>query len=183
MNYAAPSSQPSPDAKPQTSSALDVHPFGCIKLSKAGRVLELNIAAAALVGVCAADALGKCFFTQIAPCSGNAAFHGRFKTAMAGNGVLNKVLDHRFLLSNAPQPISAIEVRVHMFSSVDADGLPIVWVLTRKKLGAVVEAMANTRDRIYIRQQASQSRSTLPNSKPIYRPRIQNISSQFDISI
>lgn len=185
MSFTTPASHTNPAQKHPAQSALDHQPYGCVKVNKAGCVLELNVAASALLGIRAADALGKCFFTQVAPSSGSAAFHGRFKAAMAGNGVLNKVLDHRFFLSDAPQPIRGVDVRVHMFSSVDATGLPIVWILTRKKSGAPQLGGLSRADDVQSEEaeQASDSVKALLTAKPRFRQRVQSISSEFGVSI
>lgn len=186
MNFTTPASHTNLAANQPTRSALDHQPYGCVKVNKAGRILELNVAASALLGIRAADALGKCFFTQVAPSAGSATFHGRFKAAMAGNGVLNKVLDHRFLISNAPHAIGGVDVRVHMFSSVDAAGLPIVWILTRKKSGTSQLATSSTTQESPPREQGerqSDSVRGLLTAKPRDRQRIQSISSEFGVSI
>lgn len=183
MHYAMPNNQFNHSVKQPAASALDHQPYGCIKLNKIGQVVEFNIAASALLGVGATDAIGKCFFTRVAPSSGNAAFYGRFKAAMEGNGVLNKVLEHRFLVSDTPHAIVAIDVRVHMFSSVDAAGRPVVWLLTRKKSNPAPAGPAIGGFNSQSGGCATSSPTAMLASQSASRKRIQSISSEFDRSI
>ena len=179
MNYAAPPSQPHESVNPSTLSALDSQPYGCIKLDKTGRVLELNVAASALLGVRRADAVNKCFFTDVAPCADIPAFRGLVKTAMADNGALNRVLEHRFLVSHLPDAMAAISVRVHLFSSTDAAGQPVVWIVTRKKIDAPPGSLATNPPE---RPRRLRVDAAAP-ARPALRPPIQSVSSDFDMSI
>ncbi len=177
MNYATPPFQPHRGFDQHALTALDHQPYGCIKLDKTGRVLELNIAASALLGIRSADALGKCFFTRVAPSASADAFYGRFKAAMAGNGVLNKVLDHQFELGNAPLAIPAMDVRVHMFSSVDSAGLPVVWIVTRKKVVTTPRGLLGSSP------DAQAGRGAGLGAAAQQRRPIQDIASEFDMSV
>ena len=189
MNYAAPLNQPHESFNPSTLSALDDQPYGCIKLGKSGRVIDINVAASAVLGVRRADALKKCFFTEVAPCADIPTFHGYFKTAMAGNGVLNKVIDHRFLLSHLQDEIAGVSVRVHLFSSTDESGRPVVWIVTRKKLDTPAGSQITSRPESRFeraqqpRANASDARDATSSELPAARRRIQSISSEFDTSI
>ena len=177
MQYATPPPQPHQAFDQRTLTSLDNQPYGCIKLDKTGRVLEFNIAASAVLGVRAKDAIGKHFFTEVARCADNPEFYGRFKTAMAGTGVLNKVIDHRFVMSEAAQAMGgvlSIDVRVHMFSSTDTAGLPVVWVVTRKKADALTTAFSNSRP-------PDAKPPAAPVAQPAQRRPIQSISSSFDV--
>jgi photoactive yellow protein len=160
-----------------TLTALDHQPYGCIKLDKTGRVSELNIAASALLGIRSADALGKCFFTRVALSAGADAFYCQFKAAMAGNGVLNKALDHQFELGNAPLAIPAMVVRVHMFFSVDSAGLPVVWVVTRKKVVTTLLGLSGSSP------DAQAGSSAASGAAALQHRSIQDISSEFDTCV
>ena len=190
MNYAYPLHQPHESFDPTALSALDHQPYGCIKLDKSGRVLDINVAASAVLAVRRADALGKCFFTEVAPCADTPEFHGRFKTAMAGNGVLNRVVDHRFLLRHLPDAIAGINVRVHLVSSIDASGLPVVWVVTRKKIEALGDSLRGSLNSSLAAiptaptgPQATRAMDSVAAVGSVGRPLIQSISSGFDMSI
>jgi photoactive yellow protein len=64
-------------------SDLDSLPFGVIKLDREGKILHYNDYESQLAGVDKAKALGKNFFTELAPCTDVQAFHGRFKDGVA----------------------------------------------------------------------------------------------------
>jgi photoactive yellow protein len=66
-------------------------PFGLIRLDDDGIVEFYNRYESELSGVDPADAVGQNFFTQLAPCSNNQLFQGRFK-----EGVRKGRLDERF---------------------------------------------------------------------------------------
>ena len=179
MNYATPLIQPHQSFDPSAQFAQDKQAYGWIKLDKNGRVMELNVAASAVLGVRRADALNKHFFTEVAPCTDVPAFNGHFKTAMAGNGVLNRVIDHRFLVSHLPDATAAISMRVHLFSSKDASGLPVVWMVTRKKTDSPLSSLATSPPE-RPRQHGARPLASAP---PTLRLPIQSISSDFDMSI
>ena len=63
---------------PETVDAL---PFGAVRLDGAGRVRFYSRAEAALSGYGARAALGRSFFTEIAPCMDSEAFRGRIEQA------------------------------------------------------------------------------------------------------
>ena len=60
------------------AEALDAVPYGLIQLDATGRILAYNATEARLASVPQATALGKAFFTEVAPCCKVPAFHGRF---------------------------------------------------------------------------------------------------------
>lgn len=66
-------------------------PFGIVRLDDDGIVEFYNRYESELSGVDPADAVGQNFFTQLAPCSNNQLFQGRFK-----DGVRKGRLDERF---------------------------------------------------------------------------------------
>lgn len=70
---------------------LDKAPFGIIRVSDEGEVEFFNRYESQLSGVDPSDAIGANFFTQVAPCSNNRIFRGRFK-----EGVRKGELDEKF---------------------------------------------------------------------------------------
>ena len=74
-----------------TPAALDDVPYGMIQLDPTGRILAYNAAESRLASLPQADALGKSFFTEVAPCCKVPAFHGRFT-----DGVIRESLDATF---------------------------------------------------------------------------------------
>lgn len=70
---------------------LNEAPFGIVRLDDDGIVEFYNRYESELSGVEPSDAVGQNFFTQLAPCSNNHLFQGRFK-----KGVRTDDLDERF---------------------------------------------------------------------------------------
>lgn len=66
-------------------------PFGAIQLDKTGRIVRYNDFESRLAGVPKEKAVGKNFFTEVAPCTNVKAFHGRFE-----EGVKRKSLHEKF---------------------------------------------------------------------------------------
>lgn len=74
-----------------TEDELNEAPFGIIRLDDEGIVRFYNRYESELSGIDPADALGKDFFTRLAPCSNNRLFEGRFR-----EGIKEGQLDARF---------------------------------------------------------------------------------------
>lgn len=70
---------------------LDRLPFGMIQLDRTGRILNYNAVESKLASMPREHALGKQFFTEIAPCTKVQQFYGRFK-----EGVIRETLDTSF---------------------------------------------------------------------------------------
>ncbi len=70
---------------------LDVLPYGMIQLDRTGRVLNYNAVESKLASLRKEDAIGKQFFTEIAPCTKVQEFYGRFT-----EGVIRESLDTSF---------------------------------------------------------------------------------------
>jgi photoactive yellow protein len=74
-----------------TPEELDRLPYGLIQLDAAGRILNYNAVESRLASIAKQDAIGKQFFTEIAPCTRVQEFYGRFK-----EGVIRESLDTSF---------------------------------------------------------------------------------------
>ena len=74
-----------------TSTELDALPFGMIQLNASGRILKYNAVESRLASLPQEQAIGKQFFTEIAPCTKVQAFYGRFR-----EGVIRESLDTTF---------------------------------------------------------------------------------------
>ncbi|MES2521341.1 MAG: PAS domain-containing protein [Gemmatimonadota bacterium] len=70
---------------------LDRLPYGMIQLDRSGRILNYNAVESKLASLSKEDAIGKQFFTEIAPCTKVQDFYGRFK-----EGVIRESLDTSF---------------------------------------------------------------------------------------
>ncbi len=78
-------------ADTMASDELDRLPYGMIQLDRTGRVLNYNAVESKLASLRKEDAIGKQFFTEIAPCTKVQEFYGRFK-----EGVIHESLDTSF---------------------------------------------------------------------------------------
>jgi photoactive yellow protein len=78
-------------ADTMSAEDLDKLPYGMIQLDASGRVLNYNAIESKLASLSKEDAIGKQFFTEIAPCTRVQEFYGRFK-----EGVIREALDTSF---------------------------------------------------------------------------------------
>ena len=118
MPDSVPSSEPSlPVADPVAASALlesademtpeelDALPYGMIQLDANGRILKYNAVESRLASLPQAQAIGRQFFTEIAPCTKVQAFYGRFR-----EGVIHESLDatfqFHFAFKQAPRDVT-----------------------------------------------------------------------------
>lgn len=74
-----------------TPEELDHVPYGMIQLDATGRILTYNAVESKLASLTREEAIGKQFFTEIAPCTKVQDFYGRFK-----EGVIRESLDTTF---------------------------------------------------------------------------------------
>jgi photoactive yellow protein len=70
---------------------LDTLPYGLIQLDATGRIVKYNAVESRLASIAQADAIGKQFFTEVAPCTKVQQFYGAFK-----DGVIHESLDTTF---------------------------------------------------------------------------------------
>lgn len=88
-----------------TPSELDGLPYGVIQLDRTGRILKYNAVESRLASLAPEDAIGKQFFTEVAPCTKVQAFYGRFK-----EGVIRESLDtsfkFHFAFKQAPRDVT-----------------------------------------------------------------------------
>lgn len=112
-----------------STAELDGLPYGIIQLDTAGRILKYNATESALASLPQAEAIGKQFFTEVAPCTRVQEFYGRFT-----NGVIQESLDvsfpFHFAFKQHPR-----DVLVHLWFSRRTRS---VWVLIREMGGARV---------------------------------------------
>lgn len=74
-----------------TPDELDQLPYGMIQLDATGRILRYNAVESRLASLPQAQALGRQFFTEVAPCTKVQEFYGRFR-----EGVVREALDATF---------------------------------------------------------------------------------------
>lgn len=78
-----------------TEAELDALPFGILELDGRGTVMRINRTEGEIVGYDPASAVGKNFFTDIAPCADTPAFRGRFDQGVA-SGELKSTFEYRY---------------------------------------------------------------------------------------
>ena len=106
-----------------SEDTLDEAPFGIVQVDDNGIVQFYNRYESELAGVAPEDAMGRNFFTQLAPCSSNRLFHGRFK-----KGVRKGALDERFTYTFTYK-MSPTLVQVRMYRDQEGQN----WVMIRKR--------------------------------------------------
>ncbi|MEC5217341.1 photoactive yellow protein [Actimicrobium sp. GrIS 1.19] len=87
---------------------IDRLDFGAVEVDRSGVVVKCNATEGALVGCDPALAIGKNFFTDVAPCTATPAFKGVFETGVRDNS-LNTMFE--FLLDCGR---ASTRVKVHM---------------------------------------------------------------------
>jgi photoactive yellow protein len=109
-----------------TPAELDALPFGMIQLDAGGRILKYNAVESRLASLPQAQAVGKQFFTEVAPCTKVQAFYGRFR-----EGVIRESLDVTFQFHFAFKQHPR-DVTVRLFYSRRTRS---VWVIISDRVG------------------------------------------------
>jgi photoactive yellow protein len=102
---------------------LDGLAFGSIKLDAEGTVLQYNAAEGTITGRDPQEVIGKNFFTEVAPCTNQPDFHGRFKKGVE-TGELNDLFEYVFDYKMTPT-----KVKVHMKKALMDDSY---WVFVKR---------------------------------------------------
>jgi photoactive yellow protein len=103
--------------------ALNAAPFGIIQMNDEGIVQFYNRYESNLSGVDPDDAVGTNFFTELAPCSNNPLFLGRFKDGI-DEGALDEHFTYTFTYKMRP---TLVDVRLYR------DEAGNNWVLIQKR--------------------------------------------------
>jgi photoactive yellow protein len=107
-----------------TPGELDNLPVGMIQLDREGKVLKFNQTESDLARVAAADALGKSFFDEVAPCTKVQSFYGKFLEGVE-NRQLQTVFDYVFRFRDGREK----NVVISMFYSATTE---TVWVCVER---------------------------------------------------
>jgi photoactive yellow protein len=91
---------------------FDDLPFGLIKLDSLGKILEYNMAEAALTGFTPESVLGKNFFLEVATCTQTPEFYGRFREGV-DKGLLNVQFDYLFNSEMIPTRVRVRMVKMN----------------------------------------------------------------------
>ncbi|PEN14582.1 phosphonate transporter [Longibacter salinarum] len=106
----------------QDKDTLDQTDFGVIKVDDEGIVEFFNQWESDLSGVKKEEAEGRNFFTQVAPCTNNRLFRGRFK-----KGVRRGELDESFTYTYTYKMRPTL-VEVHMYRDEESNN----WIIVQK---------------------------------------------------
>jgi len=104
--------------------AADAAEFGIVKVDDEGRIELYNKYEAELAGVTPAAAEGRNFFTEIAPCTNNKLFHGRFQSGVAADE-LDSEFNYTFTYKLRPT-----NVAIHLKRDPETKSN---WVFVKKK--------------------------------------------------
>ena len=103
---------------------IDTLDFGVVKVDDTGVIQLYNKYEAELAGVTRAAAEGKNFFTQIAACTNNRLFFGRFKQGVAASS-LDFTMPYTFTYKLKPT-----NVHIHLYRD---NASKTNWVLVKKR--------------------------------------------------
>lgn len=107
-----------------TRSDVDNSNFGVVKVDNNGKILIYNKYEAELAGITQSSAEGKNFFTEIAPCTNNKLFWGKFKAGVDA-GELNSSFNYTFTYKMKPT-----NVAIHLLHDKNSK---TNWVFVQKK--------------------------------------------------
>jgi photoactive yellow protein len=107
-----------------SQSQLDALGFGVIQVDDSGTVKSYNKYESELGNTPIAEAIGKNFFTQVAPCTNNRLIFGKFKDGVAAN---NMDFEVAFVFTYKIKPVS---VTIQMFRDTLAK---TNWILVKRR--------------------------------------------------
>jgi len=106
-----------------SADALNDAPFGIVAVDDDGVVQFYNRYESEMSGVDREKAVGKNFFNQLAPCSNNRIFQGRFKKGVR-TGEMDERFNYTFTYKMRP---TLVDIRLHR------DDANNNWILVRKR--------------------------------------------------
>jgi photoactive yellow protein len=83
---------------------LDSISFGVIQVDETGRILIFNAAESSIAGIARKAALGKNFFTEVAICTNESGFRGRFEAGVKA-GTLDILFEWHLAGENMPRVV------------------------------------------------------------------------------
>jgi photoactive yellow protein len=102
---------------------IDNLAFGAIKLDGQGNIEQYNMAEGEITGRDPKAVVGKNFFTEVAPCTNQPGFYGKFKKGVE-TGNLNEMFEYTFDYQMEPT-----KVKVHMKKAMTGDSY---WVFVKR---------------------------------------------------
>lgn len=106
------------------NGSADSQPFGIVQVDDDGKIKLYNKWESDMAGVPQHDAVGKNFFTQVAPCTNNRLVHGRFKKGVQA-GSLDVEMNYTFTYKMKP---TNVQLRLYR-----DDASKTNWVFVGKK--------------------------------------------------
>jgi len=103
-----------PKLRSLSQSDADSMPFGIVKLDTEGKILLYNRYESELANVPINHAVGRNFFTEIAICTNNRIFFGKFQDGIA-KGELDTVFNYVFTYKMKPT-----NVLIHLYHDKDS---------------------------------------------------------------
>jgi photoactive yellow protein len=83
---------------------LDSISFGVIQVDETGRILIFNAAESSIAGIARKAAVGKNFFTEVAICTNESGFRGRFEAGVKA-GTLDILFEWHLAGENMPRVV------------------------------------------------------------------------------
>lgn len=105
-----------------TQAQLDALSFGVMQVDPTGHIVLYNATEGEIAGYDPKDAIGKNFFTDVAPCTNHPGFRGKFDKGVKA-GKLNVVFEWRFTGRNA------VTVQVHMKNAIGGEKF---WIFVKR---------------------------------------------------
>jgi photoactive yellow protein len=105
-----------------TSDELDQLPRGAMQLDTSGKILQYNLFEQRMANIRKKYAMGRNFFTEVAPCTDVKEFHGRFIEGVSKKS-LHETFRYHFPFSKNPVDVS---ITLH-YSAISNT----VWVFVR----------------------------------------------------
>ena len=102
----------------------DHAPFGIVQVDNDGKIHMYNKYESELAGVAPSSAEGRNFFTEVAPCTNNKLFFGKFKAGIEA-GELDQKFNYTFTYKMKPT-----NVAIHLFHDKPSR---TNWVFVQKK--------------------------------------------------
>ncbi|MCU0825170.1 MAG: photoactive yellow protein [Leptospira sp.] len=106
----------------KTPEELDLLDFGVISLDDKGIIKTFNEYEGKKAGVDAKSAIGKNFFTEIAPCTNNQIFYGAFKQGV-DERKMDMIFPYTFTYKMKPTP-----VKIHLYRG---PARPTNWIFVK----------------------------------------------------
>ncbi len=108
------------DASEETLNSTN---FGIIRLNDDGVVQFFNAYESDLSGVAPEDAVGQNYFNELAPCSNNRVFYGRFRDGLK-DGEMDEYFTYTFTYKMRPTLVD-----VHLYRDDEGNN----WIMVRKR--------------------------------------------------